>query len=263
MAGTPLDRSHDVPLYQQLYAVLRGKVQRGEWPPASMIPPESELMADYGVSRITVRSALDQLVRDGLIERQRGRGSFVRAATPEARACVTSLTEAVIRWGRTPTTDVLGVEVRPAWVFGEALPFDPEERVARVERVRRIDGTPVALMRSFLPERHVPGICKQDFAEEGPAQSLLHVLEHRFGIVLDVGEETLVPTGAHDRDAGPLGIDPGTPVAVKVCRIENAAGETTLFEHAIWCAPQTQPIQRLPDGTAADRHAGEYTPEGA
>lgn len=252
--ASPLDRSDDVPLYQQLYATLRGKVQRGEWAPAAMIPAEAELMADYGVSRITIRAALDQMVRDGLIERQRGRGSFVRAAAPETRACVTSLTEQVVRSGRTPTTDVLGVEIRPAARFAEDdLPFASDEAVARIERVRRIDGRPVALMRSFIPERHVPGISVRDFAEEGPAQSLLYVLEHRFGVLLDVGEETLLPTGAEKRDAEPLGIEVGAPVAVKICRIENAAGETTLYEEAIWCAPQTQPIQRFPEPLPAVR----------
>jgi GntR family transcriptional regulator len=194
------------------------------------------------------------MVRDGLIERQRGRGSFVRAAEPEARACVTSLTEQVLRSGRTPTTDVLGVVVRPAGRFEEDdLPFAKDEAVARIERVRRIDGRPVALMRSFLPERHVPGVAAGDFASDGPAQSLLYVLEHRFGVLLDVGEETLLPAAAERRDAEALGIDVGTPVAVRICRIENAEGETTLYEEAIWCAPQTQPIQRFPAAVRAVR----------
>lgn len=251
---TPLDRDDPRALYVQLYSRLRAKIQRGAWEAGTMIPPETEIGERYGVSRITVRAALDQMVRDGLIERMRGRGSFVRSMAPETRACLTSLTEQVIRSGRTPSTDVLGVAIDVAGAFGEDdLPFAADASIARVERVRRIDGRRVALMRSFLPERVVPGIAVSDFAETGSAQSLLYVLEHRFGVILDQGEETLVPTGAAARDAAPLGIPPGTPVAVKICRIEDASGVTMLYEEAIWCAPQTQPIQRFPEPATARR----------
>ena len=243
----PLKRRGGPPLYQQLYALLRTKVQRGEWPASSMIPPESRLMDEYGVSRITVRSALDRMVREGLIVRQRGRGSFVRSSEPDERACVVSLTEQVLRSGRTPTTDVVGVVVARSDAFAEAtLPFERDERVARVERVRRIDGRPVALMRSFIPERMVPGIEASHFAEQGPAQSLLFVLENSFGLLLGVGEETLIPRLVTAHEASLLEIENRAAVAVKVCRIDNADGVTTLFEEAVWCAPQTQPIQRRP-----------------
>lgn len=245
--STILRREEGRPLYVQLHERLRSNIQQGTWPAGTRIPSEAELMASFRVSRITARAALDQLVRDGLIERMRGKGSFVRAMEPETRACLISFTEEVSRSGRTPTTDVLGVEVRAAEAFVEdELPFAPSELIARIERVRRIDGRRVALMRSFIPERVVPGISSDDFDEVGAAQSLLYVLEHRFGVVLDEGEETLIPQLAVARDAGPLGIDVGDPVAVKVCRISDTAGRTTLYEAAIWCAPQTQPVHRLP-----------------
>lgn len=243
-----LKRGDEQPLYLQLYEQLRRKIQRGEWPAGSMIPTETEMMSGYDVSRITARAALDQLVRDGLIDRRRGKGSFVIAQVPEVRACLTSLTEEVLRSGRTPTTDVVGVTRQPSdrLAEGERLPFDPSEQLARIERVRMIDGQRVALMRSFVPERLVPGIDESDFSESGPSQSLLYVLENRFGVVLSQGEETLLPQLASRRDAGLLGIHPGDPVAVKICRIEDIAGATTLYETAVWCAPQTQPIHRVP-----------------
>lgn len=73
----PLDRSSKVPLYHQLYEKLRARIIDGRWPTGTMIPPESELCNVYQVSQITARQALENLVSDGLIYRQRGRGSFV------------------------------------------------------------------------------------------------------------------------------------------------------------------------------------------
>mgnify|MGYP000235062587 CR=1 FL=1 len=247
-----LNRGAEQPLYLQLYERLRLKIQRGEWPAGSMIPTETEVMSGYDVSRITARAALDQLVRDGLIDRRRGKGSFVIAQVPEVRACLTSLTEEVMRSGRTPTTDVVGVvrQLTDRLADDTQLPFEPGEALARIERVRMIDGQRVALMRSFVPERLVPGIAESDFSESGPSQSLLYVLENKFGVVLSQGEETLLPQLATSRDAKLLGINPGDPVAVKICRIEDVAGVTTLYETAVWCAPQTQPIHRVPDSVS-------------
>jgi len=70
-------RNSKLPLYQQLYEILRSKITRREWQPGDMIPPESEMVNQYQVSRITVRQVLDMLVQEGLIYRERGRGTFV------------------------------------------------------------------------------------------------------------------------------------------------------------------------------------------
>jgi GntR family transcriptional regulator len=234
------------PLYQQLYEILRDRVRRGELQPGDRVPPESALTRSYGVSRITVRAALDQLVQDGLIDRHRGRGSFVREPTSEARTCLNSFTQQVVLAGRVPTTDLLGLCRAPAAGFAPVrLPFEPTTPVVRIERLRRVDGERVALVRSYLPERLVPGIAATSFAARGPGQSLLYVLEHRFGVVLDKGEETLIPAGASPADADLLGIRSGAPVAVRVCRVDDLAGAACLYEEAIWCAPQTQLVQRV------------------
>lgn len=247
VAEPRLSKDADLPLYVQLYGILRGRVVSGELAPGDLIPAESELVASYGVSRITVRAALDQLVHDGLIDRQRGRGSFVKApVVPDARACMLSFTDQMLGAGRDPGTRIAAVARGLATDLDlAASPFDRDEALVRVDRVRLVDGEPAAVMRSYLPDRRVPGLGAASFAERGPQQSLLFVLERRYGLALDQGEETMAPGAVAEPFASLLGIAPGSAVIVKTCVVRDVAGETTLFEEAYWNAPQTQLVRRV------------------
>lgn len=247
VAEPRLSKDADLPLYVQLYGILRGQVLSGELTPGDLIPAESELVTAYGVSRITVRAALDQLVHDGLIDRQRGRGSFVRApAVPDARACMVSFTDQMLGAGREPGTRIAGVARGLATDLElTASPFDRDEPLVRVDRVRLVDGEPAAVMRSFLPDRRVPGLDAASFAERGPQQSLLFVLERRYGLPLDQGEETMAPATAAEPFAALLGIPAGSAVLLKTCVVRDVSGEATLYEEAYWNAPQTQRVRRV------------------
>lgn len=234
------------PLYVQLYEVIREQVRSGALKPGDAIAAESELIKTYGVSRITVRAALEQLVHDGYIDRHRGRGTFVRATAPQTHMCLASFTHQMLRLGRAPRTEVLGVRVAPASSFGpRRLPFAGTEPVALIERLRSVDGERVALVRSYVPHRVVPGIEASHFAPEGMGQSLLYVLEHRFGVVLDKGEETLVPAKVDEHDAALLQVTPGDAIALKICVVHDVAGSPVLYEEAGWCAAQTVLVQRV------------------
>lgn len=241
-----LSRSAGRPLYVQLYEVIREQVQGGSLKPGDPIAAESELIRTFGVSRITVRAALEQLVRDGYIDRHRGRGSFVRATAPQTPVCLSSFTDQMLRLGRVPKTEVLGVAVARTTTFGpRRLPFAHDVEVAAIERMRWVDGDRVALVRSYVPHALVPGIAPSDFAVEGIGQSLLHVLEHRFGMVLDMGEETLKPVKIEAQDAALLGVEPGDAVALKICLVHDIAGAPVLYEEAAWCGAQTVSVQRV------------------
>jgi GntR family transcriptional regulator len=237
-------------LHVQLYNDLRAQVQEGKFKPGDLFPAESELMHIYEVSRITVRSALDRLVKDGFIDRYPGRGSFVKALEPETRNCLTSFTDQMLSQGRTPTTKLLALSFVRAKDLGIQLPFEARELLARIERLRKVDREPAALVRSYIPKRLVPGIKPEHFRERGRSQSLLFVLEHHFGILLDKGEETLTPMCIGPQDAKVLGIRDGTAILLKACLVQNAAGEAVLYEEALWCAPQTQLVQRKVGGSS-------------
>src|SRR5665647_2612042 len=76
-----LDETSPVPLYYQLQEIIRSRIESGQWQPGQQLPPEAELCEEFSLSRGTVRQALADLVREGLLHRRRGKGSFV--ATPK------------------------------------------------------------------------------------------------------------------------------------------------------------------------------------
>lgn len=245
MVARHKSRARDVPLYVELYADLRAKLQTGEFSPGDLFPAESVLMERYGVSRITVRAALDHLVNDGFLDRYPGRGSYVKALEPQPRSCLVSFTQQMLSQGRKPVTQLLKLEqLRSGQAETVMMPFDASESLILIERLRRVDGEVVALVKSYLPKRLVPGISREHFLETGQGQSILYVLERRFSIILDKGEETLIPACLKQPESELLGVATGSSVILKVCLVRDIRGRPVLYEEAFWCAPQTQLVHR-------------------
>lgn len=245
ITSTSLRRDSATPLYLQLYSSLRAQIQRGDLKPGDRVPTEAELVEVFGVSRITVRSALKQLQQEGYFERHRGLGSFVKAGWNDRPACLNSFTEQCIQSGRTPTTRLLSLNVVPGnEIAGADSPFAPTEEVVAIGRLRLIDDVPAGIVRSFVPHRFIPGIRRAHFRSRGREQSLLHLLEHRFHLVLDKGTETTCAAHVEGDDAAYLSITPGSPGVLKTCVVKNVLGDPVLYEEALWCTPQTVPVER-------------------
>lgn len=138
------------PLYIQLMQRISADIEKGTYPVGSRIPPEHELEKNYQVSRVTVRRALAELTSEGLLERKQGKGTFV--STPRIRQNLKSLHsfhDSCKINGMTPGTDVIHVKELPATLTdAEELNVKPGARVLEILRVRRADGTPVALERN-------------------------------------------------------------------------------------------------------------------
>ena len=136
------------PLYHQLYSLLKSKITSGELPPGSLLPSEIELAKRFSVSRITTKRALNELGRDGLVERRAGRGTHVRTRPPSSpllRAPLTGNLESLNIMGRETTVEVLSFERVPApKAISDALKIKPHTLVDRAVRVRRNQGEPFA-----------------------------------------------------------------------------------------------------------------------
>ena len=170
-----IDRYSPLPLYHQLYEILRHSIDSGEWQPGDMIPPESELTEHFQVSRTTVRQVLDMLVNEGMIYRQRGRGSFVAHPTVEqALVRIISFTDDMRQRGCRPGTRVLSSDLIPAPAdIAHKLKVEPGEELARLKRLRLADGEPMSVEESFLVHRYCPGVLDGDYARNPLREALL------------------------------------------------------------------------------------------
>lgn len=133
-----LERSNPLPLYYQLKQVLRQQISAGHLAPHTAIPSEPELVARYRVSRATVRQALTELVHEGLLYRQHGKGTFVcEPLVQQSLSELTSFTEDMRRRGKRSGGIVLvGELVRGSQTVRERLHLTDAEQVFRLERFR-------------------------------------------------------------------------------------------------------------------------------
>jgi GntR family transcriptional regulator len=203
-------RTSKMPIYHQLYEILRGRIVRGDWQPGQMIPAESEIVDSYKVSRITARQALDQLVQDGLIYRERGRGTFVAQPTFEkAMMRIHSFTDDMEQRGLKPRTKVLNKEIVAAPPeIAERLDFSALEELVRIERLRMAGDDPLSIEESFLIHRTCPGILSHDFAQE----SLRDVLAREYGIRWSRATQHIRAIQAPAHTADLLGVRPKSPL---------------------------------------------------
>jgi GntR family transcriptional regulator len=184
-----LSRESKLPLYQQLYDILRGELTRGQWKPGDMLPAESELMQRYGISRITVRQVLDMLVRDSLIYRQQGRGTFVAHPTIEqTQVRIVSFTEDMHQRGFRPGTEVLEAGLVPATAdIAAKLAVEPGEELAHLRRLRLADDEPMSIEDAYLVHRYFPGVLSGDYT----ISPLRRTLEEKYGVRLVRAKQVL------------------------------------------------------------------------
>lgn len=210
MLTSSIDRTSKLPYYQQLYLILRAKIDSQEWKPGDRIPGEAELIDQYRVSRSTVRQVLDMLVQEGLINRHRGRGSFVSQRTlEESMTRIISFTEDMRQRGFEPGTQVLSASLVPASTeSAERLEVEEGEELARLERLRLANGEPMSLEESYLVHRFCPGVLHHDYA----AQPLREILEREYGIHLIYAKQVIRAISAPARLAYLLSVAAKSPL---------------------------------------------------
>jgi DNA-binding GntR family transcriptional regulator len=156
-ASISVDRASPVPLYFQVAQQLERAVESGELPPGTRLKNEIALADQLGLSRPTVRRAIEYLVDRGLLVRKRGIGTQVVHPKVRRPLELTSLYEDLTAHGKRPGTKVLSLGSAPAPDFvAHALGMDEGAPVVRLQRLRYAQGEPLALMCNFVPEGLVP-----------------------------------------------------------------------------------------------------------
>lgn len=202
-----LDHSSRMPLYAQVEQHLSEAIAGGRWGTGDRLPSEAELMAIYGVSRMTIRQAMTSLVERGLLVRGRGRGTFVRDARMIATSRgVSSFSDELRSLHMVPGTQVLGVEPAEATPeVAHALEVAPGTPVVVVRRLRTGDGRPIGIQTNHLLAERLPGIETM----LGDSVSLYEILRERFDVVPTEAHETFRVGGASRADAEVLGLPRG------------------------------------------------------
>jgi len=198
-----------VPKHQQLRNILTELVTT-RLRPGDMLPSERQLCNDYGVSRITVREALGQLVSDGLLVRSQGKGTFVAHRPARSRLHIASFHEDMRRMGLLPSTRVLGVTLgAPPQRTAQLLGLSANARAYRVRRLRLANGTPMSVDDGWYDAAAVPGLERADLRG-----SLYDLLEQRYGRPIDQAEQTVGAALAGDEIGALLSVPETAPVLV-------------------------------------------------
>ena len=211
MTGETMKKTNS-PLYQSVAAYLREGIASQKWKPGDVLPSETQLCRDFGVSRGTVVKALEMLISDGLAQRRQGVGTFVsRPALHRMPGFLTSFSETVKEQGRSSTQQLLSERELSRT---EALQFGCGEPALELSRIRYVDDAPLAIHRSVIPlavaekvtDLYGPGRKTSD-----PHFSLYKCFA-KAGIIIDHADETLNVRLATAEEAGMLDI--ALPAAV-------------------------------------------------
>lgn len=211
LAKSPrISRLPALPLHARIQRELRARILDGRHPPMSRLPSESELCARYGASRITVRTALGNLQKEGLIFTLQGRGSFV--AKPKTYQDVTQLTglaESLSARGYEVLNQLQALAFRRAEpALAERLALPPKARVCAIRRLRLVNREPVSLELTWLPEALGRQVQRADLA----TRDIFLVLENDCGVALGHADLAIDATLADAELAQALRIDEGAPV---------------------------------------------------
>ncbi len=234
-----LERSQPIPLYYQLEQQLRQEIESGRWPPGTRVPPESELVRIYGVSRITVRTALERLADDGLIERQRGRGTFVNPnVSPHPKierepARLFAFEQDILRQGQEPTTRVLSIEEGPPPArMAALLRLQPGESAVRLRRLGSTNGQPLWLESRYFPLDVGRAIRGCDLTSPAVSRTIEEACGRR-AVRASLRIEAASATASQARQ---LQVAPGAAVLLNEFVFYDAAGRALQALHAFFRA---------------------------
>ena len=220
------DKSGPVPLYQQIRHWLREQIATGALEPHSRVPSERTLAGNLGISRMTVRAALDEMIREGLLYRVPGKGTYVAPPRFEQPLHVlTSFTEDMVARGLRPGGRVLfqGTVVAPDHVVGP-LGVATGEPVIKLERLRLADGEPMSIETAYLRMDKCRFVLESRLDDRS-----LYTLLREHGLQLSWAEQSVGARLPSPREAQLLGIQSTVPVLTTVRVTYLVSGEAVEY----------------------------------
>jgi len=202
-----------LPLYQRLRDHLAEQIANNRWRPGEAIPTEAALSAEYQLSTGTVRKAVDALVSEGILERQQGRGTFIRRPQFQSSLFRFFRFQTAAGERRVPESRILSIEpVAAPSAVAQALGLPLDAPVIRIVRVRLLDVQPVLAEEIWLPRNRFELLLEIDLSSKGPL--LYPIYEEVCGQVVASAEETLTAESVNDVYARLLQVPVNSPVVV-------------------------------------------------
>jgi GntR family transcriptional regulator len=214
------------PLYYQVREKIRDDIEAGQYLPGALVSSELDLCEAFGVSRITVRRAMADLVAEGLLTRERGRGTFVTKPRIERNfASDVSFARDMIRSGYSPTWRDVSISEEPASPRVAALVSVPTGAVVlRVIRTHLADGEPIMRQETLIPRSICPKVDSLSFTRS----PVFVVLEETCGVRFTRVRTSIVPTLIGAEDAAFLNAVPGSPALLAEQQVFTSTGECVL-----------------------------------
>lgn len=230
MPEPAIRKSDPMPYYAQLAEILRAQIHQGRWKPGDLLPSEAQLCETYAISRTAVRQALDELVDAGLVQKEKGRGTFV--SQPKVAEFVVQelrgFFEEMTQRGEEVHTDILdqAIVTAPPHVVPE-LQLSMGDECVSLDRIRRIDHTPIVVVHTHLPAARFAELADRDMREA----SLYGILSDEFDVHPGGGRRRFEAVSADDDIAAALEISPGDAV-LKLTAV-NFDQHDAPFEHFV------------------------------
>ena len=195
------------------------------------IPSERRLSSELGISRLTVRAALDDLVRAGYLERRHGAGTFVSEPKIAQQLTLTSFSEDMRRRGMVAGSRTIELrEIHAGAAVGRALNVSPDARVILIRRLRLADGEPMALETLHVPAALIPGLTREVLENS----SFYDLLEREYGVVIANGTQTIEPTVTNEEESELLNVPLHSPAFLFERTSRGDDGATVEFVRSLY-----------------------------
>jgi DNA-binding GntR family transcriptional regulator len=205
-----MDSKAALPLHKQIYELLRKQIQDGIYTDGNLLPSENELSRLQGVTRPTIRKALDRLANEGYIQRQQGKGSIVRGRPIGVGILSFSSTTSAIGSENLITRIICGPELRN-WDHAFSFRISDREKQAGcyyLERLRLVNNEPVFFDITMIPNLNMPRFSQRKFENN----SLFDILRKKYQIEVRGGEQQILAIRADEKLRSYFNIEAGAPV---------------------------------------------------
>jgi len=205
-----IDRNSELPIYYQIQQNLVELIDLGLLKAEDSLPSERELSQYYGVTRMTVRQAINTLVQKGLVYKQHGVGTFISEQKParEFVPTVMGFSSRMREAGLSPSTQLIDrTTLNPTPLIAHRLQISPDMRVIALKRLYMVKNEPLMIETSYLSYDRYPTVMTADLA----GQSLYDFLECEYAVSVYAAEQTLEPTLMSSMEASLFNLTKGEP----------------------------------------------------